>query len=284
MLPLKINYRQILSLMLIGAFCLILLGVSVSVGVLVAEDNPRFVELKSVHISYDNVEGTEMVKSGSKVTVEIVLTNFSRLIDTSGLIIESDLGVPPGIFVDGVSKEYRVPFVVDHRTVEEVRVVLVGNAPEVNMRKVDLRLLKLTQKIGLEEYLLIDIIRDVSSRVIEDALAAIHEARAVIGAAGLAIADAEAEGLNVRDAEISLELADKYLDTSQRFYNDDMPKEALDAARSAFDSAKEAKALVDAAVGARAIRDKAIIGAVIVIVAVVVVLLLLERQRRRRVY
>lgn len=282
MIPLKINYRLILSLMVIGAFCLILLGVGVSVSA--AEDKPRFVELESEHIDYDKVDDTEMVKSGSKVTVEIVLTNFSKVIDKSELIFESDLGVLPSIFVDGISERYRVPFTIDHRKVEEVRVTLVGNAPEVTMRKVDLGLLKITQKIADEEFLVIDIRRDVSSKIIEDALAAIREARAEIDAANLRIVNAEEAGLDVSVAKIRLELADEHLANSLRSYKAGMPEEALEGAGLALELAKEAKAEVEAAVGGRAIRDRAIIAVVIVLAAVMVVLLLRERQRRRGVY
>lgn len=109
MIPLRNNHGYILALFVIGVLCLMPLCLSVCV----AEDSPspQFVKVKSVHIDYDKVYGTEMVKNGSKVTIEVVLTNFSKVVEgnKSELFFHSDLGVLPSIIVDGIPKEYKTP-------------------------------------------------------------------------------------------------------------------------------------------------------------------------------
>lgn len=282
MIPLKINSRHILTLLVIGAFCLIPLSMSVCV----AEENPQYVGVKSAYIDYDKVYGTEMVKNGSKVTIEVVLTDFSEVIEgnKSELLFHSDLGVFPSIIVDGTPREYKIPFVVDHRKVEVVKVTLSGDAPEVNKRKENVTLLNITQKIKEEEDSVIDIKRDVSSEIIEDAIDAVYNAVEGIEKANAAIADAEEAGVNVADAKGSLVLANEYLNNSQQLYNEGRPGAALEEANKALDSAKEAEAKAGSAVGGRTFKNYAIIAAVVVIAVVAVVLLLRQRQRKRRVY
>lgn len=284
MIPLRNNHGYILTLLVIGAFCLMPLSMSVWA----AEDSPspQFVKVKSVHIDYDKVYGTEMVKNGSKVTIEVVLTNFSKVVERnkSELFFHSDLGVLPSIIVDGIPKEYKTPFVVDHRTVKEVKVTLSGDAPEVNKRRENVMLLNITQKIKEEEDLVKDIKRDVSSRAIEDALSMWHEANETITNANEAIDNAEEAGLNVADAKKSLELANEHLNNSQRYYNEGMPEEALVEAEKALDSAKDAEAKAGSAVGGRTFRNYAIIAVVAVVVIIVFVLLLQQRKRKRGVY
>jgi len=283
-IPLRNNHGYILTLLVIGAFCLMPLSMSVWA----AEDSPspQFVKVKSVHIDYDKVYGTEMVKNGSKVTIEVVLTNFSKVVERnkSELFFHSDLGVLPSIIVDGIPKEYKTPFVVDHRTVKEVKVTLSGDAPEVNKRRENVMLLNITQKIKEEEDLVKDIKRDVSSRAIEDALSMWHEANETITNANEAIDNAEEAGLNVADAKKSLELANEHLNNSQRYYNEGMPEEALVEAEKALDSAKDAEAKAGSAVGGRTFRNYAIIAVVAVVVIIVFVLLLQQRKRKRGVY
>ena len=240
MIPLKINSRHILVLLVIGAFCLMPLSMSVCV----AEENPQYVEVESVHIDYDKVYETEMVKNGSKVSIDVVLTDFSAVItgNKSELLFHSDLGAFPSIIVDGTPKEYKIPFVVDHKKVEEVKVTLSEYAPEVNKRKENVTLLNITQKIGEEEDLVININRDVSSETIEDAIIAVDNANREIEKATLAIADAEEAGLSVAGAKESLVLANEYLNNSQQLYNEGRSEEALEEAKKALDSTKEAEA------------------------------------------
>jgi hypothetical protein len=254
----------------------------------VAEDSPspQFVKVKSVHIDYDKVYGTEMVKNGSKVTIEVVLTNFSKVVEgnKSELFFHSDLGVLPSIIVDGIPKEYKTPFVVDHRTVKEIKVTLSGDAPEVNKRRENVMLLNITQKIKEEEDLVKDIKRDVSSRAIEDALSMWHEANETIAKANEAIANAEEGGLDVAGARVSLALANEYLNKSQQYYNEGRSEEALVEAEKALDSAKDAEAKAESAVGGVTLRNYAIIAVVAVVVIIVFVLLLQQRRRKRGVY
>lgn len=280
-IPLRINYCNILVLTVIGAFCLMALSMSVCV----AEENPQFVEVKSEHIVYDEVSGTDLVKSGGKVSIEIVLTNFSQEIEgeESELLFESDLGVLPSIIVDGAPKEYQTPFTVNHKEVEEVKVTLSGDAPEVNKREPDVTLLKITQEIK-EEYPVINIKRDVSSEAIEEIIIAIDDAKEAIANAAVAIASAEAAGVNIADAETSLELANKHLDDSESFYFNGQLEEALVEAGSAMESAKDAEAKAGAAVGGKTQRNYGIIAAVVVIAVVVLVLLFLQWKKKRGVY
>lgn len=282
MIPLKINSRHILTLLVIGAFCLM----SLSMSVCVAEENPQYVEVESVHIDYDKVYGTEMVENGSKVSIEVVLTNFSEVIEgnKSELLFHSDLGVFPSIIVDGTPKEYKIPFVVDHKKVEVVKVTLSGDAPEVYKREEDVILLNITQKIREEEDSVIAIKRDVSSEIIEDLIIAVDDANRGIEKANLAIADAEEAGLNVAGAKESLVLANEYLNNSLSLYGGDRPEKALEEANKALESAKEAEAKAGSAVGGRTLRNYVIIAIVVVIAIVAFVLLLQQRQRKRGVY
>lgn len=280
------NHSRILTLFVIGVLCLMPLCLSVCVCVAEENPSPQFVKVKSVHIDYDKVYGTDMVKNGSKVTIEVVLTNFSKVVagNKSELFFHSDLGVLPSIIVDGIPKEYKTPFVVDHRAVKEVKVMLSGDAPEVNKRRENVTLLNITQKIKEEEDLVKDIKRDVSSEAIEEALSMWHEANGTIAKANEAIDNAEEAGLNVADAKKSLELANEHLNNSQQYYNEGRPEEALVEAEKARDSAKGAEAKAGSAVGGRTFRNYAIIAVVAVVVIIVFVLLLQQRKRKRGVY
>ncbi|MBE0517271.1 MAG: hypothetical protein IBX41_07790 [Methanophagales archaeon] len=254
----------------------------ICMSVCVAEESPKFVEVKKpVHIGYDGIDGIEMVRNGSKVSIEVVLANFSKVVEgnKSELFFHSDLGVLPSIIVDEIPKEYKTPFIVDHRTVEEVKVTLSGDAPEVNKRKENVTLLNITQKIKGEEYSVIDIKRTVSSELIEDALDAIWKAGAEIEKATLAIANAT--GVDVSGAKTSLTLANEHLNNSQRYYNEGRPAEALEEAGRALNSAKEAEGKARAAVGGKTRGTVTIIAAVVVI-AIVALLLVIQKRRRKR--
>jgi hypothetical protein len=281
-IPMKINYRHIWALMVLGVFCLALLGISVCV----AEETPQFVAVESVHIDYDKVYGTEMIKNGSKVTIEVVLRDFSNVIEgnESELLFDSDLGVFPSIIVDGVPKDYASPFTVDHNEDEEVKVTLFGNAPEVYKRKENVTLLKITQKIQEKEYSVIVIKRDVSSEIIEDAVDAIFNAGEGIAAANGSIANAEEAGVDVDEANTSLELANEQLTDAKQLYNEGRSGEALAKAELALASAQDAEARAESAVGGKTQRNYGIIAAVVVIAVVAFVLVLQQRKRKRGVY
>ena len=280
---LKINHRHILGLLVISAFCLMSLSMSVSA----AGENPQFVVIESEHIDYDEVYGTGMVKNGSKVTIEIVLTNFSSVIEgnESELLFHSDLGVYPSIIVDGIPKEYKIPFVVDHRTVKEVKVTLSGDAPEVYKRTEEvITLLNITQKIKDEEDLVICIREHVTSEIIEDVIIAINNAREKIEKVNVTIANATEAGVDVSGAKTSLALANEHLGNSQYLYNVGRQEEALEEAELALKSAKEAEEKAGSAVGGRTFRNYVIIAVVVVIAVVAFVFLLQQRSRKRGVY
>jgi hypothetical protein len=282
MIPLKINYRHILALIVLGVFCL----APLSIGVCVAEETPQFVTVESVHVDYDEVQGTEMVKNGSKVTLEVVLSDFSKVIEgnKSGLLFQSDLGVWPSISVDGVPKDYASPFMVDHNEDEEVRVTLIANAPEAYKRTENVTLLSITQKIQEKEYLVIEIKRDVSSEIIEDAVNAIFNAGEGIAAANESIANAEKAGVNVDEAKTRLELAIAHFNNANQRYSERRPAEALEEAELALASAQDAAAKAGSAVGGKTQRNYGIIAAVILIAAVAFIVVFQQRKRKRGVY
>ena len=282
MIPMKINYGHILTLLVLGIFCLAPLGI----GVCVAEETPQFVAVESEHVDYGKVYGTEMVKNGSKVTIEVVLSDFSKVIEgnKSELLFQSDLGVYPSIIVDGRPSDYASPFTVDHNEDEEIKVTLFGNAPEVYNRKGNVTLLKITQKIQEKEYAVIEIKRDVSSEIIEDAVDAIFNAGEGIAAANASIANAEEAGVNVDEAKTRLELANEHLTNAKQLYSERWPAEALEEAELALASAQDAEARAESAVGGKTQRNYGIIAAVVVIAVVAFVLVLQQRKRKRGVY
>jgi len=248
-----------------------------------AIESPKFVEVKSVHIGYEGVDGREMVRNGSKVSIEVMLTNFSKVVEgnKSELFFYSDLGVLPSIIVDGIPKEYKIPFIIDHRTVEEVKVTLSGDAPEVNKRKENVTLLNITQKIKGEEDSVIDIKRTVSSEIIEDALDAFWKAGEEVKNAKGVIVNATEAGVDVSGAKRILDLANEYLNNSLRLYNEGKPGEALEEAERALDSAKEAEDKARAAIVGKKRGNIAII-ATVVVIAIVALLLVIQKRRRRR--
>jgi hypothetical protein len=278
---LNVNYRVLIALLLVG-----LVGfVPLSISICGAQRDGQFVTVESVHVDYDKVPGTEYVESGGKIAIEVVLSNFSTGVagNKSELRFYSDLGVLPSIIVDGTPQGYKIPFVVDHSKVHEVKVTLIGDAPEVTTRRDDVLLLNITQKVA-EEYTVKEINKTVSSAAIEDAIAAFHDANKSIMQANAAIAEAAEQGLDVSAARISLELANEHLNNSQQMYFEGRPEAAVTEAEQAKTAAQEAEAKAAGAVGGRTYRNYAIIGVIIAVLLVVVVLFLQQRRRKRRVY
>ncbi len=272
---------------LILAFFLMSICMSVSEVVTAEQANLReskYVEVAPEHVYHEKVSG--MVKNGSEVSISVVLTNFSKVIEgnKSELFFYSDLGVLPSIIVDGTPKEYKIPFVVDHRKVREVKVTLVRDAPEVNKRRENVTLLNITQKIKEEEYSVIDIKRHVTSEIIEDALSAWHKAEEAVEAANLTITNATKAKINVEEAKTTLKLAKEHLNNSLDFYNGGRPEEALREAELASVSAGDAKKLAESVKGARRIRNYGILAAVVIIAVVVLGLWAKKRSKKRRIY
>jgi len=249
-------------------------------------ENPQFVVIESEHIDYDEVYGTGMVKNGSKVTIEIVLTNFSKVVNESELIFDSKLKKTVwGISIDGSPEECRSPFTIDHIEVTEARITLTGDAPEVYKRtEVEITLLNITQKIKDEEDLVICIREHVTSEIIEDVIIAINNAREDIEKVNVTIANATEAGVDASVAKTSLELANEHLGNSQYLYNAGRQEEALEEAELALKSAKEAEEKAGSAVGGRTFRNYVIIAVVVVIAVVAFVFLLQQRSRKRGVY
>lgn len=277
----NVNYRLLIALLLVGLVGLWPLGI-VLCG---AQEGGRFVTLESVHVDFEKVYNTEYVETGSKITIEVVLTNFSTGIagSKSELRFYSDLGVLPSIIVDGTPQGYKIPFVVDHSKVKEVKVELIGDAPNVATRTDDVILLNITQKV-VDEYQVVEIRRTVSAEAIEDAIVAIADARAELGRADTAVEAAKAQGLQVSESLIALELANEHLNNSQQLYFEGRPENATAEAGQAKRAAQDAEAKAAAAVGGRTYRNYAIIGVIIAVLLVVVVLFLQQRRRKRGVY
>lgn len=283
MVTLNIHRSSLLALVVIAAFCLL----SLSISGIAARDQSPFAEVASEDINYDKVYETELVKNGSKVFIEIVLTKFPKEVkDLSHLYFYSDLGVYPAIFVDGVSQMYKIPFDINHQNVNEVKVTISGTAPDVYKRTENFTLLNITQRIGTqeEEYLVIDIKRDISSEIIEDAIAAVVTADTEIKKAQEAITNATEAGVNVADAEKTFALANEHLNNSQSLYNEGRPEQALAEAQLAIDSAKEAKGEAEAAIGGKTKGNITLIAAVVVLAVVAFLVLTKKRRKKRKIY
>jgi hypothetical protein len=238
-------------------------------------------EIKDPH--YDRVYGTDLVRNGSEVSIKVVFTNISKEIDTSTLIFHSELGGAVGsISGEGLQEkalQSGSTYILDHKkVVNEVVVTWSVEAPEVGKRTT-YNLLNITQETTEGKYLVVDITKDVSSEIIEDAILAINTAKNEVEEAKRVIANAT--GVDVSGAKTSLELANEHLNNSQSLYTEGKPKEALEEAERALDSAKEAEDKAKAAIGGVKYRDYGIIAAVVVI-AIVAVLLVIQKRRRKR--
>ena len=115
-----------------------------------------FVSSEITNKDYVKVSGTEMVRNGSDVSIKVVLTNFSKEIEESELVFDSELEDAGGLIsVDSSPWEVLQrdsSYTVEHKRVEEdVVISWTGTAPEV--RTQDLRtLLNITQKTAEAEY------------------------------------------------------------------------------------------------------------------------------------
>ena len=284
-----ITLKKKLLFSLILAFFLMSICMSVS-GVVAKEQanlpESKFVEVASPpSIKCEDISG--MVKNGSEVSISVVLTNFSKEIegDKSKLFFHSDLGDPVwGISIDGSPKECSSPFTIDHKKVGEARITLTGKAPEVNKRKENVTVLNITQETTEGKYWVVDIKRDVTSEIIEDALNAWHKAKEEIESANWTIANATKAGIGVEESERAFKLANEHLNNSLDFYNSDRPEEALKEAELASAFAEDAKKLAEGAKTTRRIRDYSVLAAVVIIAVVVFVFLIRQRRKKRGIY
>jgi hypothetical protein len=281
----KINYRHILALLLISAFCLMPLCI---VGICAADESTSlqassFLNVEEPDIRYDEVYETGLVEGGSEVSIKVVFTNISKELDESTLTFYSELEGGEGHIIDAVLRDGS-SYTLKHKEAEdEVVVVWSGKAPEVGIRN-SYTFLSIAQETTEGNYSVVDIEREVSSKAIEDAIVKINDAKEEIAKATVAIADAEDRGLDVEAAQTSLELANEHLSNANQFYGEGNPEEAIDEAETAITSAQDAAAKAGSAVGSRTQRNYGIIAVVIVVVVVVVVLFLQQMKRKRGVY
>jgi len=282
-ITLKISYNFILVLIVLGAFFFMPI---MSVGEVVTKER-AFVDVEK-SINYDSVYGTEMVKSGSIVSINIILTNFSMEIDESKLVFYSELEKPGGhISEDGSPAEVLKSggsYTVKHKEVEEEVVVSwSGGAPDVRKQE-SLIFLNITQQTTEGEYLLVNIEGVVTSEAIEDALSVLHKAKEEIQKANWTIANATKAGINVEEAETNLNLANVHLNYSLECYNAGRQEDALEAAQNALESAKEAEEKAGATIGFTKYRNYTILAAVGVIAIVALVFWFKMRGKKRGIY
>jgi hypothetical protein len=281
----KMNYRHILALLLISAFCLMPLCI---VGICAADESTSlpespFQKAEVMDIRYDEVYETGLVEGGSEVSIKVVFTDVSQELDESTLTFYSELESEEGHIIDAVLRDGS-SYTLKHKEAEdEVVVVWSGKAPEVGIRS-SYTFLSIAQKTTEGNYSVVDIEREVSSMAIEDAIVKIDNANKEIAKANVAIADAEDRGLNVEAAQTSLELANEHLSNANQFYGEGNPEEAIEEAETAITSAQDAAAKAGSAVGSRTYRNYGIIAVVIVVVVVIVVLFLQQMKRKRGVY
>ena len=279
----KLHYRRIVGLLLIcvlGATSLSMIGW--------AADETPFMKVTLKDIRYDKVGDTELVNSGSEVTIKLMLTNVSKEFEQSTLTfqskLEDEVGTISGEGLDGQALKNGSSYTLEHQNVAgDVEVIWTGKAPDVGMRK-SCTFLEITQETTEGTYTVSLITREISSQTIEDAIVAFDTASKAIAEADTAIEDAEARGLGVEEAKNSLRLANEYLSNAQQLYYEGRSEEALEEAEKAVDAAHDAEAKANAAVSGRSYLNYGIIAAVIVIAVVIFVLLLQQRKRKRGVY
>jgi len=270
-----------------------LMSLCMSVGV-TAKEQANLQEYKFVEVAtkieyedYNFFNSYGMVKNGSVVTIEVVLTNFSKPIDKSDLTFYSYFlekeNIEPTISVDGKSKEYKSPFTVNHGRDKEVKILVRGKAPEV--KKIEnITFLNITQEVKGEYYSVESIKRDVSSEIIEGAITAMHEARGKLNSANWTIANATEKGIDVTEADANFGRARLYFKDAEEAYWEGLPKESIAAATNASSFAELAKQKAESAVGAKKHLNYGGLAAVAIIAIVVIVLLNRKRRRKRGIY
>lgn len=278
------------SLLILAVF---LMSLCMSVGAIAKEQanlqESKFVEVatKIDYGDHDFFNSYGRVKNGSVVTIEVVLTNFSKPIDKSDLTFYSYFfekeNIEPTISVDGKSKEYKSPFTVNHGKDKEVKILVRGKAPEV--KKIEnITFLNITQEVKGEYCSVESIKRDVSSEIIEDAIIAIDEARGKLNSANWTIANATEKGIDVSEADANFGRARLYLENAERDYWDGWPKESVEAATNASYYAELAKQKAESAVGAKKHLNYGGLAVVAIIAIVVIVFLNRVRRRKRGIY
>ena len=260
----------------------------------IAKEQANLQESKFVEVAtrieyedYDFFNSYGRVKNGSVVTIEVVLTNFSKPIDKSDLTFYSYFlekeNIEPTISVDGKSKEYKSPFTVNHGRDKEVKILVRGKAPEV--KKIEnITFLNITQGVKGEYCSVESIKRAVSSEIIEDAIIAIDEAREKLNSANWTIANATEKGTDVSEADTTFETASLYFKDAEEAYWDGWTKESIEAATNASYYAELAKQEAESAVGAKKHMSYGGLAVVAIIAIVVIVLLNRQRQRKRGIY
>lgn len=221
-----------------------------------------------------------MLKNSSEFTVKVTLTptNYSKEIGKTKLFLHSyfiDRGAEPSIWVNGENIGYRNPFEMNPETDEKVEVILSARAPEVSART-PITLLKIVQETSRGKYLVVDIEKNVSSPLIEEALKKIEEAKVEIEEAKKLLSNE-----TIEEASTYLETAELHLQRAESEYLAGRPEKALEEARNATENAMLACEKASAARGFAGMLKLVALAVVVVVAVVAVLLLLLKRQRER---
>ena len=221
-----------------------------------------------------------MLENGSEFTLKVILTptNYSKEIGKTELYLHSyfiDKGIEPSIWVNGENIGYRNPFEMNPETDKKVEVILSAKAPEVSKRT-PITLLKIVQETSKEKYLVVNITKNVSSPLIERALAEIEKAKSEIKKAKKIINETGSE-----EASNYLQTAELHLRNAENAYNEGRPAEAHEEAKNAIESARLACERASAARSFASMLKFVALAVVVVVAVVAVLLLLLKRQRER---
>ncbi|MHC1567760.1 MAG: HlyD family secretion protein [Candidatus Syntropharchaeia archaeon] len=223
----------------------------------------------------------EMIKVNETVPIALNLTGLTPAINTSELILSTELKDPKWSIDLGTEskasnrKEFSV--MVDHRKANYVSINLMGIAPKVSGR-VDIELINITQRVGNETYPIYHLERSVTSEAIEKALSAIYEARDWVKLANETISNATAMGASVEEAKLSLETAKLSLENAEEFYGKGQSNESIIAAENATYYAKIAYEKAKGEINSINMRNYGIISGIIVILGVIGVIAYKKRR------
>lgn len=167
-------------------------------------------------------------------------------------------------------------FTFNHSEHDEVMIKLIGRAPMVHVRE-PIVLMDIEQVVP-EVFDIHLIEANVTSELIEDALASIFKAMDQIDRAEKSIADAEDAGADVTGAIVHLQTARNFHNSSHALYMAAQMNESIAMSVNAYENAAKAQDSAEAAVGAHRLwADITIIG---ILLAIIVIALVVYSKRR----
>lgn len=217
-----------------------------------------------------------------RVSLEVVLGEVSpALITPTELQFETKLEGPIWtILVNGemayTRDVHKFDFIFDHSEYDEVTITLVGRAPIVHVREPTV--LMDIKQIAPETFDIHLMGANVTSELIEDALAAIFKAVGQIDRAEKAIADAEDAGADVTVAIAYLQTARSFHNSSDALYRAAQMNESIAMSVNAYENAVKAQDSAEAALGAHGLWAN--ITTIGIILAIIVIALVVYSKRR----